>query len=415
MRQSTLFTKTRREAPSDEQAKNAQLLIRAGFVHKEMAGVYDYLPLGLRVIDNIRTIIREEMNAIGGQEVSLSALQDPAIWKQTDRWDDDKIDVWFKTKLKNDTELGLGCTHEEPMARMMRDHINSYRDLPKYTYQFQTKFRNELRSKSGIMRGREFLMKDMYSFNRSDAELDAFYEQAIVAYKNVFNRAGIGEKTFLTFASGGMFSEFSHEFQTVCDVGEDTIYIDDEKGMAVNDEVMKDEVLARIGVERSKLREAKAIEVGNIFKYGTRYTKELGLVFTDEDGVQKPAVYGAYGIGLGRLMGTIVELLADDKGIVWPESVAPFKVHLVCAIQDNAEAAAYADELYEDLKKKGVPVLYDDRAVRAGEKFADSDLMGMPWRIVVGKEALASGMVELVSRATGDVQKIARDEALLRW
>jgi prolyl-tRNA synthetase len=415
MRQSTLFTKTRREAPSDEQAKNAQLLIRAGFVHKEMAGVYDYLPLGLRVIDNIRTIIREEMNAIGGQEVSLSALQDPAIWKQTDRWDDDKIDVWFKTKLKNDTELGLGCTHEEPMARMMRDHINSYRDLPKYTYQFQTKFRNELRSKSGIMRGREFLMKDMYSFNRSDAELDAFYEQAIVAYKNVFNRAGIGEKTFLTFASGGMFSEFSHEFQTVCDVGEDTIYIDDEKGMAVNDEVMKDEVLARIGVERSKLREAKAIEVGNIFKYGTRYTKELGLVFTDEDGVQKPAVYGAYGIGLGRLMGTIVELLADDKGIVWPESVAPFKVHLVCAIQDNAEAAAYADELYEDLKKKGVPVLYDDRAVRAGEKFADSDLMGMPWRIVVGKEALASGMVEVVSRATGDVQKIARDEALLRW
>jgi prolyl-tRNA synthetase len=415
MRQSTLFTKTRREAPSDEQAKNAQLLIRAGFVHKEMAGVYDYLPLGLRVIDNIRTIIREEMNAIGGQEVSLSALQDPAIWKQTDRWDDDKIDVWFKTKLKNDTELGLGCTHEEPMARMMRDHINSYRDLPKYTYQFQTKFRNELRSKSGIMRGREFLMKDMYSFNRSDAELDAFYEQAIVAYKNVFNRAGIGEKTFLTFASGGMFSEFSHEFQTVCDVGEDTIYIDDEKGMAVNDEVMKDEVLARIGVERSKLREAKAIEVGNIFKYGTRYTKELGLVFTDEDGVQKPAVYGAYGIGLGRLMGTIVELLADDKGIVWPETVAPFKVHLVCAIQDNAEAAAYADKLYEDLKKKGVPVLYDDRAVRAGEKFADSDLMGMPWRIVVGKEALASGMVELVSRATGDVQKVARDEVLARW
>jgi prolyl-tRNA synthetase len=233
MRQTHLFTKTRREAPADEVSKNAQLLIRAGFVHKEMAGAYDYLPLGLRVIDKIRGIIREEMNAIGGQEVSLTALQDPEIWKETDRWDDEKVDVWFKTKLKNDTELGLGCTHEEPMARMMRDHVNSYRDLPRYTYQFQTKFRNELRAKSGIMRGREFLMKDMYSFSRTEEELDAFYEKAIEAYKNVYQRAGIGDKTFLTFASGGMFSKFSHEFQTICDAGEDIIYIDDEKGIAV--------------------------------------------------------------------------------------------------------------------------------------------------------------------------------------
>lgn len=412
MRQTQLFTKTRREAPADEVAKNAQLLIRAGFVHKEMAGVYDYLPLGLRVIDRIRSIIREEMNAIGGQEVSLTALQDPEIWKTTDRWDDEKVDVWFKTKLKNDTELGLGCTHEEPMARMMRDHINSYRDLPRYTYQFQTKFRNELRSKSGIMRGREFLMKDMYSFTKNDEELDAFYEKAIQAYKNVFNRVGIGDKTFLTFASGGMFSEFSHEFQTVCDVGEDTIYIDEEKGMAVNDEVMKDEVLAKIGVERSKLKEAKAIEVGNIFKYGTRYTKELGVVFTDEDGQQKPVTYGAYGIGLGRLMGTIVELLADDKGIVWPEAVAPFKFHLVCAIQDVASVASNADDLYAELEKKGASVLYDDRAVRAGEKFADSDLIGIPWRLVVGKDTVSAGTIELVNRKTGEVKKITREEVL---
>src|SRR3989344_4235071 len=287
MRQSQLFTKTRKEAPSDEVSKNAQLLIRAGFIHKEMAGVYDYLPLGLRVINNLRKIIGEEMQSIGSQEVSLSTLQDPEIWKATDRWDDEKVDVWFKTKLKNDTELGLGCTHEEPMTRMMKDHVGSYRDLPRYTHQFQTKFRNELRAKSGIMRGREFLMKDMYSFNRTQEELDAFYEQAIQAYKNVYERVGIGDKTYLTFASGGMFSKYSHEFQTICDAGEDQIYIDDDKGIAVNSEVMKDEILASLGIKRDTLRTAKAIEVGNIFKYGTRYTSELGVRYKDDVGEEQ--------------------------------------------------------------------------------------------------------------------------------
>jgi prolyl-tRNA synthetase len=410
MRQSQLFTKTRREPPRDELAKNAQLLIRAGYVHKEMAGVYDYLPLGLRVIDNIRTIIREEMQAIGGQEVLLSALQDPELWKTTDRWDDEKVDVWFKTALKNDSELGLGATHEEPMARMMREHVSSYRDLPKYTFQFQTKFRNELRSKSGIMRGREFLMKDMYSFSRSDAELDAFYEKATEAYKNVFRRAGIGDQTFLTFASGGMFTKFSHEFQTVCDAGEDLIYIDDEKGIAVNEEVMQDEILAGLGLSRGSLREAKSIEVGNIFKYGTRYTTELGLTFKDEDGIEKPVTYGAYGIGLGRLMGTVVELLSDEKGIVWPESIAPFKLHLVNAMANDPEAVSYADELYEILTARGATVLYDDRDVRAGEKFADSDLIGIPTRIIVGKEALAGNELEVVNRASGTVERYTRED-----
>jgi prolyl-tRNA synthetase len=411
MRQSRLFTKTRREAPSDEVAKNAQLLIRAGYVHKEMAGVYDYLPLGLRVIEKIRGIIREEMTAIGGQEVSLSALQDPEIWKTTDRWDDEKVDVWFKTKLKNDTELGLGCTHEEPMARMLRDHASSYRDLPVVTFQFQTKFRNELRSKSGIMRGREFLMKDMYSYHKDEADLDAFYEKSIEAYKNVYKRAGIGDKTFVTFASGGMFSKFSHEFQTECDAGEDLIYIDDEKGIAVNEEVLEDEILAGLGVKRENLRQAKSIEVGNIFKYATRYTSELGVTYTDEDGTKKALVNGAYGIGLGRLMGTIVELLSDEKGIVWPESVAPFTYHLLNLLPDNEEAVAFADTLYTDLGKKG-DVLYDDRDARAGEKFADSDLIGIPWRVNVGKDTLSQGTVELVNRATGEVKKISKEELL---
>jgi prolyl-tRNA synthetase len=395
MRQSQLFTKTLKDAPRDEESTNAKLLIRAGFVHKEMAGVYDYLPLGLRVINNIRQIIREEMDAIGGEEVSLSALQDPEIWKTTDRWDDKKVDVWFKTKLKNDTELGLGCTHEEPMARMMRGYIQSYRDLPRYVYQFQTKFRNELRAKSGIMRGREFLMKDMYSFNRSQEELDAFYEKAIQAYTNVFQRVGIGNATYLTFASGGMFSKFSHEFQTVCDAGEDRIYIDDKKKMAVNDEVMQDDILQSLDIKRENLREAKSIEVGNIFKYGTRYTKELGVIYKDEKGVEQPVIFGAYGIGLGRLMGTIVELMADAKGIVWPKAVAPALVHLV-SLEGGEQKA---EELYKDLQEKGIEVLYDDRQDSSpGEKFTDADLMGIPLRVVVSKKTIAEKKVEVKKR-----------------
>ncbi len=401
MRQSQLFTKTRKLAPKDEVTKNAQLLIRAGYIHKEMAGVYDYLPLGFRVIENIRKIIREEMNAIGGQEVSLSALQDPELWKATGRWDDSKVDVWFKTKLKNDSELGLGCTHEEPMARMMREHVNSYRDLPRYAYQFQTKFRNELRAKSGIMRGREFLMKDMYSFSRSQEELDEFYDKAIQAYKNVFERAGIGDKTYLTFASGGMFSKFSHEFQTICDAGEDKIYIDKEKRIAVNERMMQDEILKTLGVNRETLVEAKAIEVGNIFKFGTRYTSELGVTFKDESGKEAPVVFGSYGIGLGRLMGTIAELLSDEKGLVWPKEVAPYQAHLITISGGNKDVVAEADNLYNLLAEHGIETLYDDRDLRAGEKFADSDLIGIPTRLVISEKTLSEGGVEVVSRKTG--------------
>ncbi len=406
MSQSQLFAKTRKENPSDEVSKNAQLLTRAGYIHKEMAGVYDYLPLGLRVLDRIKQIIREEMNSIGGQEVLLSALQDPEVWKATDRWDDEKVDVWFKTDLKSGTQVGLGCTHEEPMARMMKEYIASYRDLPTYIYQFQTKFRNELRAKSGIMRGREFLMKDMYSFSRSQEELDVFYERVIDAYRNVYARTGIGDTTYLTFASGGMFSKYSHEFQTLCDAGEDTIYIDDDRHIAVNDDVLQDDILLSLGTSREKLRQAKSIEVGNIFKYGTRYTKELGLTFKDEDGHEKDVVFGAYGIGLSRLMGTIVELLSDEKGIVWPSSVAPFQVHLIELSSGNSEISNQAQVLYQELSRAGVEVLWDDRDLRAGEKFADSDLLGIPTRIIVSEKNLQNKTVECIERASGAVSMI---------
>lgn len=390
MRQSQLFTKTRREAPKDEISKNAILLTRAGFIHKELAGVYSYLPLGLRILKKIENIIREEMNVIGGQELLMTTLQDPEIWKKTNRWDDQIVDVWFKSTLKNDAEVGLGTTHEEPLTKLLTEYLSSYRDLPFYIYQFQNKFRNELRAKSGVLRGREFLMKDLYSFSRTEDEHNEFYEKAKIAYRNIFNRVGIGDFTYLTLASGGSFSKFSHEFQTVTDAGEDTIYITNEKNKeAVNKEIEKPEGMP----------EKKAIEVGNIFSLGTRFSKALNLNFKDEKGEQKLVIMGSYGIGLGRLMGTVVEVLSDDKGIVWPKEIAPFQVHLLSL---SEKAKDFADEIYKELMSNSIEVFYDDRDVRAGEKFADADLIGIPTRVVVGDKTLESGMLEIKDRATGN-------------
>lgn len=412
MRQSALFTKTRKEAPADEVAKNAQLLIRAGFVHKEMAGVYAYLPLGLRVIERIKEIVREEMDAIGGQEIIMTSLQRKELWEQTDRWDDEKVDVWFKSAFKNGAEVGFGWSHEEPITDMMKQYLASYRDLPAYVYQFQTKLRNELRAKSGIMRGREFVMKDLYSYSVSEEAHEAFYKSVIDAYLNVFARVGLGDRTFLTFASGGAFTKFSHEFQTLSEAGEDTVYLHRGKNLAVNEEVMTDEVLESLGVKRDELEEAKTIEVGNIFSFGGAKSEELGLYFTDEDGTKKPVILGSYGIGITRLMGTIVEIFADEKGMVWPESVAPFRFHLLSLLPDDAESVAFANALYEDMGKRGMEVLFDDREARAGEKFADADLIGIPWRVNVGKGTKEDGMLELVNRATGESKKVTRDELL---
>ncbi len=393
MLQSQLFTKTRREAPKDEVAKNAQLLIRAGYVHKEMAGVYDLLPLGLRVFKKIENIIREEMNRVGGQELIMTALQDKTIWEKTNRWDDEVVDNWFKSALKDGGEMGLGHSHEEPLVRIMSQHISSYRDLPKAVYQIQTKFRNELRAKSGILRGREFVMKDLYSFVRTQEELDHYHEAVADAYKKIFERVGIGERTFRTKAAGGSFSKYSDEFQMLCDAGEDTIYLDRAKGEAINKEIAEE-------FDVSALEEAKAIEVGNIFKLGTRFSEPLGLTYKDESGSELPVLMGCYGIGLGRLMGSIVEALGDDKGLVWPEAVAPFQVHLV-QLGDEAEVKSEAEELYRELTANNIEVLWDDRDARAGEKFADSDLIGIPLRVVVSSKTLTEGKFECVSRESG--------------
>ena len=407
MRQSQLFTKTRKEAPKDEVSKNAQLLIRAGFIHKEMAGAYSYLPLGLRVFKNVEQVIREEMNAIGGQELTLTSLQNPAVWKKSGRWADEAIDVWFKSTLKSGGEVGFGTTHEEPLTALMAEYVSSYKDLPRYPYQFQLKFRNELRAKSGIMRTREFVMKDLYSFSRSEQEFKDFYEACAGAYLKVFARAGIGDKTFRTFASGGSFSKFSDEFQTLCDSGEDIIYLDRAKGIAVNKEVYQDDVLSELGLEKSELTEEKAIEVGNIFPLGTRFSDALGLTFKDEQGKEQPVIMGSYGIGPGRLMGTVVEVLSDEKGIVWPKELSPYPVHLIAITGGNADVIAEADRLYELLRENGIEALYDDRDVRAGEKFADADLIGIPTRLVVSEKTVSAAGVEVVSRKNGGTTLIS--------
>ena len=401
MRQSQLFTKTRKHAPKDEVAKNAQLLIRAGFVHKEMAGAYSYLPLGLRVLKNIERIIREEMVAVGGQEVLMTSLQDPEIWKTTGRWDDAVVDNWFKTELSEGVTLGLAHSHEEPLVRIVQNQVSSYRDFPRAIFQIQNKFRRELRAKSGILRGREFIMKDMYSFVRTQEELDEFHEKVAAAYVRIFQRVGIGERTYRVFAAGGSFSKYSDEFQTICDAGEDIVHLDRTKKIGVNKEVFTDEVLHDLGLEKGGLEEVKAIEVGNIFKLGVRFSEPLGLTYTAEDGTQKPVLMGCYGIGLGRVMGTIVEALADEKGIVWPASVAPHAVHLVSITGGREDIISEADKLYELLKEQGIDVLYDDRDVRAGEKFADSDLIGIPTRIIISEKTITEGGVEVVQRASG--------------
>jgi prolyl-tRNA synthetase len=409
MRQSHLFTKTRKEAPADEVAKNAQLLIRAGFIHKEMAGVYTILPLGYRVMEKIVHIIKEEMDAIGGIQMKTSALQSKEVWEKTNRWDDGIVDNWFKTTLKNGTEVGLSFTNEEAYSNIVKNFVSSYKDLPLYPYDFKTIFRNETRSKSGIMRGREFYWKALYSFSADQAQHDAFYEKSKEAYTNVYNRVGLGAHTYMTFASGGTFSKYSHEFQTVSEAGEDLIYIDEAKGIAINKEVLTDEVLAEIGVDRATLIEKKAIEVGNIFSLGFKFSEPFGLTYKNTEGVEVPVFMGSYGIVVTRLMGTVVEVLSDDKGIIWPEAIAPFKVHLL-SLGDTVEQAQM---VYDQLLAKNIEVLFDDRmGVSAGEKFADSDLLGMPHRVVVSERSLAQGGFEYKKRDSSE-STILSAEALI--
>jgi prolyl-tRNA synthetase len=410
MRLSQSFAKTTKDISKEEVSLNAQLLIKGGYVNKLMAGVYSYLPLGLRVLTNIENIVRDEMNKIGGQEVLLPALQPREIWDATGRWDE--VDVLFKLKGAGDKDLTLGATHEEVITPLAMSMISSYKDMPVSAYQIQTKFRNEARAKSGILRGREFRMKDLYSFHTSQDCLNDYYLKAKGAYENVFARCGLGDITFFTHADGGAFSKYSHEFQTLTESGEDIIYLIPGTNEAINEEIINNiEALKELvpnykeGDEKN-FKAVKAAEVANIFKLSTKFTGAINMTVQDAEGKQVTPVMGCYGIGTSRLMGTIAECLSDDKGLVWPTEIAPYKVHMVTIVKGDEEVAL-CDKVYTDLNKANLDTIIDDRAkVSVGAKLAEADLLGMPYRVVIGKKTLEQESAEVTCRKTGETEMV---------
>ncbi len=405
MKYSELFGKTTKQVPKDESSVNARLLIQAGFIRKEVAGVYNFLPLGLRVLNKIAQIVREEMNAAGGQEILLSALQNKANWEKTGRWK--SFDVLFKVKSQFKAEYALGPTHEEVLVPLVADFVMSYRDLPLYLYQIQNKFRDEARAKAGLLRGREFLMKDFYSFHSNEKDMMKYYDLMRDAYKKTFKRVGLD--AIETKASGGTFSDFSHEYQVICESGEDEIIYCPGGDYAENTEIATVKEGKECDLGHGPLKKVKTIEVGNIFPLYDKYSKALGLKFRDKDDSEKYVMMGCYGIGISRVMGAIVEVFHDDKGITWPKSVAPFDVYL---LQLDEESADWAKEVYEKLQENGVEVLWDDRAgVSAGEKFADCDLIGVPKRLVVSKKA-GKGKVEVKERVLGETKILAVEQLI---
>ena len=413
MLQSKLFPKTLREAPKDEVSSNAKLLIQAGFIDKMMAGVYNFLPLGFRVLKKIEEIIRREMIEAGGQEILLSVLQPKENWLKTGRWE--TYDTLFKfTSFYSKNDFALGPTHEEIISPLVGKFSLSYKNLPLYLFQIQTKFRDEKRAKSGILRGREFMMKDLYSFHKDEKDMEKYYEKMKTHYKNIFDKAGIGDKTYITFASGGSFSKYSHEFQTITDAGEDIIFLCEKCKIAVNKEIINEQNTCP-QCKNKDLIEKKGIEVGNIFPLKTKYSSPFNLKFTDEDGSQKDIIMGCYGIGLGRLMGAITEVNHDDKGIIWPESVAPFAVHLlkIKSQKLNLKINEFSDAIYKDLQKNNLEVLYDDREdASAGEKFADADLIGIPYRVIVSEKTLKQDKIEIKKRSEKETKLISKNDLM---
>ncbi len=404
MRQSQLFTKTQKDISAQESSPGAQYLMRAGFIDKVAAGIYAMLPLGFRVLRNIENIIAEEMDALGAQRVLMPALTPKSNWETTNRWLE--LDVLYKIKSQQESEYALGATHEEIVTPMAQKFAFSYKDFPFSIYQIQTKFRDELRAKSGLMRGREFVMKDLYSFHIDSRDCDEFYEKVKEAYFSIYKKTGLAQSTYIALAGGGTFSKFSHEFQTVTDVGEDIIYLCDKCGLAINREI-KDQYPKCPECDCDKFNEKKSIEVGNIFKLGTKYSAAFGFTAAGMQGENLPVLMNCYGIGLTRVMGTVAEIHRDDHGIVWPAAIAPFRVHLLALAakddQINAGIAAACEKIYSDLQKNKIEVIYDDRpAMSAGEKFNDADLLGVPFRIVVSAKTLEKESVEVKRRDSKD-------------
>lgn len=407
MKRSVALIKTYKETPTDSDSINASLLTRGNFVQKQMAGVYSLLPLGYRVYTKVVKIVEEEMDAIEGQQILMNVLQPKELWDETGRWDKMK-DVMYQFSDAREKEIGLGATHEEQVVDIVRHHISSYKDLPLSLYQIQTKFRNEPRAKSGLLRGREFIMKDMYSFHIDNDDFDAYYQKAIEAYHKAFKRCGITTK--LTEASGGVFSEFSHEFQAISETGEDTIFYCELCDFCQNKEISKVKAGDKCPKCEGKIIESNSIEVGNIFPLSDQYSKKMGAKVLDKNGKEVALIMGCYGIGITRLIGTAVELFHDDYGIIWPESIAPYKINLISLDKNDV-----ADKIYSELEGDGIEVLYDDRLnVTAGEKFADADLIGCPTLIVVSDRSIKSGGVEISDRKK-TAKKIVSEEEVLKY
>lgn len=407
MRYSQLFGKTSKSVISDADSINAKLLTQAGFIQKEISGVYNYLPLGLRVLTKIQNIIREEMNKIGGQEILMPAMTQEESWITTDR---NGMSVLFHLKGQGGTDLVLNPTHEEIVTPLAQKYLFSYRDLPVAVYQIQNKFRNESRAKSGLLRGREFNMKDLYSFHTDEADLDRYYEIVKKAYFEIYKRLGLGDITVLTFASGGDFSQFSHEFQTLNENGEDTIYLCKKCKIAINKEIIDTQkTCPECGSD--KLEAVKATEVGNIFKLRNKFSKAFNFYYSDQQGKDQIIEMGCYGFGPSRTMGTIAEIFNDDKGIIWPKSIAPYQVHLIGLDLFEDEIKNQAEKIYQDLLDKNIEVLFDDRAeITAGAKFADADLIGIPIRLVISKRSLEKGGIEFKNRNEDTSEIISLDK-----
>lgn len=418
MRFSQNFVKTTRNISSEIESINARLLIQAGFIHQEMAGVYSYLPLGLRVLTKIENIVRQNFNKIG-IEILMPTLSPKSLWETTGRID--TVDVMFKalgankhSLAKNDAEYIINYSHEEVITPLVAEFARSYKDLPAAVYQIQTKFRNEPRAKSGLLRGREFRMKDLYSFHRDNQDLQNYYQKVQQTYLDTYRDLGIGDDTYLTFASGGNFTDdYSHEFQTILPSGEDTIYLDRAKGIAYNKEIATEEDAKKLGVDFDSLEQVKACEVGNIFPLGTKYSKAFNYTYTDESGNPQLVEMGCYGLGTSRVMGVIVEKLSDDKGLVWPSQIAPFTVHLIGLDLEESTVKDAAENVYQVLQDKGVEVLFDDRVdIMAGEKFKDADLIGIPYRAVISKRT--QDQVELKTRIADSTELISLDQLLTK-
>jgi len=405
---SELFSKTKRGVSGNFDSVSAELLIKGGYIDQLSAGVYTFLPLGWRVYKKIEEIIREEMIAVGGQEIFMPTLHPRSNWEKTGRWQ--SMEVLYKVigGISGD-EMALGPTHEEVVTPLAKRFLISYKDLPKYVFQIQNKFRDEARPKSGLLRTREFMMKDLYSFHTDTDDLDRYYEVMKKAYINIFNRCGLESDTVLTYASGGSFSKYSHEFQTICETGEDTIYLCNKCRVAINKEIIKSQhQCPECG--NKKLNEKKAIEVGNIFKLKDKFSKSFNLNYIDENNQQKMIQMGCYGIGLGRLMATIVECYHDEKGIVWPVDIAPYDVYLINIGRTKKDA----NKIYQELLAAGTSVLWDDRDESAGVKLADSDLLGFPERIIVSESTVESGKIELKSRTKSKEELLTLKEYLRR-